>query len=54
MDALCNLIVGTSFLSKPFAFTFLGDEPLAPINKTFMSLSSPILEGIKILQKVSV
>jgi hypothetical protein len=34
-----------------FAFIFLGDEPLAPSNKTFMSLSSPILEGIEILQK---
>ena len=46
MDALHDLVAGTSFLPKSFAFTFLGDEPLAPASPTWA-----IREGIKILRK---
>ena len=46
MDALRDLVAGASFLPKSFAFTFLGDEPLAPA-----SPSRAIREGIKILRK---
>jgi len=30
VDALCDLVAGASSSPKPFAFTFLGEEFLAP------------------------
>ena len=46
VDALCDLVASASFSPKPFAFTFLGEEPLA------LTISSwAIPEGIEILQK---
>ena len=46
VDALCDLVASASFSPKPFAFTFLGEEPLA------LAISSwAIPEGIEILQK---
>ena len=45
MDILHDLVASASFSLKPLAFTFIGDEHLAPA-KTFMG----ILEGLEILQ----
>ena len=45
VDILHDLIASASFLPKPLAFSFIGDEPLAPA-KIFMG----ILEGLEILQ----
>ena len=44
MDILHDLIASASFSPKPLAFTFIGDEPLAPAT-TFMGIA----EGIEIL-----
>ena len=45
VDILHDLVASASFSPKPLAFTFIGDEPLAPA-KTFMG----ILEGLEIWQ----
>jgi len=46
MDVYAISVAGASFLPNPFAFTFLGDEPLAPAKPSWA-----IPDGIKILQK---
>ena len=45
MDILHDLVASASFSPKPLAFTFIGDEPLAPAKPSW-----GILEGFKILQ----
>ena len=44
VDILHDLVASASFSLKPLAFTFIGDEPLAPAT-TFMGIA----EGIEIL-----
>ena len=46
VDVLHDLIASASFSPKPLAFTFIGDEHLAPAKP-----SRGIPEGIEILQK---
>ena len=41
-------------MSASFALTYLGDEPLAPINKSFRITPRSSLEGIGILHNITV
>uniref|UniRef100_K3ZMF2 Uncharacterized protein n=1 Tax=Setaria italica TaxID=4555 RepID=K3ZMF2_SETIT len=43
VDALYNPTVGANIISSSLALTFLGDEPLALINRTFRSSSRDLL-----------
>ena len=46
--------VGANIISRECAFQLLGDEPLVQTDKTFQTSSRKILEGIGILQNVTV
>uniref|UniRef100_K3Y2I1 Uncharacterized protein n=1 Tax=Setaria italica TaxID=4555 RepID=K3Y2I1_SETIT len=54
VDALDNPTVGANIISSSLALTFLGDEPLAPIDRTFRSSSGDLLEEFGVLQSVSI
>uniref|UniRef100_K3ZC80 Uncharacterized protein n=1 Tax=Setaria italica TaxID=4555 RepID=K3ZC80_SETIT len=43
VDALYKPTVSANIISSSLALTFLGDEPLAPIDKTFRSSSADLL-----------
>ena len=54
VDVLYCPTVGANIISSECAFQLLGDEPLVQIDKTFQTSSREILEGIGILQNVTV
>ena len=54
VDILYSPTVGANIISSECAFQLLGDEPLVQTDKTFQTSSRKILEGIGILQNVTV
>lgn len=50
VQTLYNPTIGSNIMSITFALNFLGDEPLAPMDKTFRSPSIPFIEGHEILR----
>jgi len=54
VDILCCPTVGANIISSECTFQLLGDEPLVQTDKTFQTSSREILEGIGILQNVTV
>ena len=54
VDILYSPTVGANIISSECAFQLLGDEPLVQIDKTFQTSSRKILEGIGILQNMTV
>ena len=54
IDILYSPTIGANIISSECAFQLLGDEPLVQIDKTFQTSSRKILEGIGILQNVTV
>ena len=54
VDILYSPTIGANIISSECAFQLLGDEPLVQTDKTFQTSSRKILEGIGILQNVTV
>jgi len=54
VDILYSPTVGANIISSECAFQLLGDELLVQTNKTFQTSSRKIIEGIGILQNVTV
>uniref|UniRef100_K3YMB3 Uncharacterized protein n=1 Tax=Setaria italica TaxID=4555 RepID=K3YMB3_SETIT len=54
VNALYNPTVGANIISSSYALTFLGYEPLAPIDKTFRSFSGDLLEWFRVLENMSI
>ena len=53
MNALYNPTVGANIMSMSFARTYLGNEPIAPTNKTFRVAPRIRLEGLGIVHDIS-
>jgi hypothetical protein len=54
VDILYCPTVGTNIISSECSFQLLGDELLVQTNKTFQTSSREILEGIRVLQNMTV
>ena len=54
VDVLYNPIVGANLMSKSLASTYLGDEPLAPTNKSLRIAPHSNLKGIGLLHNVTI
>uniref|UniRef100_K3ZZS9 Uncharacterized protein n=1 Tax=Setaria italica TaxID=4555 RepID=K3ZZS9_SETIT len=52
--ALYNPKVGANIMSTSFVLTHLGENPLAPTNKTFWIAPCSIIEGVGIMHKVPI
>jgi hypothetical protein len=54
IDVLYNPTVGANLMFMSFASTYLGDEPLAPTNKSFRIAPRNNLKGIGLLHNVTI
>uniref|UniRef100_K4AI62 Uncharacterized protein n=1 Tax=Setaria italica TaxID=4555 RepID=K4AI62_SETIT len=54
VDSLYKPTISANTISSPLALAFLGDEPLAPTDRTFQSSSECLLEEFGVLQSMSI